>query len=182
MLSAQEILEEMGLPIGATIPLPYGLTLTISMPSNLESICDDGNQLQALGGLLSTCQGIMLTLGEVKLLDLAHLLLIVNPELGVIATVRDAGIVRYASRINPNISIEEFINSCLIESGLLDEVQEMLDIDYEIPFQILPFDDLVPLWWKIVNSGMIYVLRDNYRDTNYSIEGGISGLAWNYFR
>lgn len=177
-ISAQMILDKLGMPVGATIPLPYGLTLEITMPSDLDELCDTADERQALDGLLGVCQGVLITLSEATLLDLASLVMLVNSHLGMIMFVRDRGIVDFIAKINPNASIEEFINNCIIESGIIEAIQEEIP---EIPFQYLEFEEIVPLWWKIVNSRMIYILRDNYATTSYSLNTGLEQIAASFF-
>ena len=177
-INAQMILDKLDMPVGATIPLPYGLTLEITMPSNLDELCDTADERQAIDGLLGVCQGVLITLSEATLLDIASLVMLVNSHLGLIVFVRDRGIVDLVARINPNASVEEFINDCIAESGIIEAIQEEIP---EIPFQYLEFEEIVPLWWKIVNSRLIYVLRDNYTTTSYSANTGLEEIAVNFF-
>lgn len=177
-VNAQMILDKIGVPVGGTIPLPFGLTLEISAETDLDFLCDNHNEKVALKGLLGVCQSVVLTLSGLMVVDIASLVMLVNPKLGAIFFVRDRGIAEVIGDINPNLSIEEFINNCVIESGLFDAIQEELP---DIPLQLVEFEEIIPLWWKIVNSKLIYVLRDNYTVTNYSSALGLDGVAAQFF-
>ena len=177
-MTAQDMLDAMGVNVGATIPLPYGLMLEITVPNNLNELCETPEELQAVEGLLSVCQGVLFTLSEVSLLELASLIMIVNPELGIIMSIRDRGIVQMLTQINPNASIEDVLNEFLLESGIIEEMNKQFD---EVQVQYLPFEELVPLWWRIVNSRMVYVLRVRYHTTNYSMITGLDSAAMDFF-
>lgn len=82
------------------------------------------------------------------------------------------------AQINPNASIEDVLNEFLLESGIIEEMNKQFD---EVQVQYLPFEELVPLWWRIVNSRMVYVLRDRYHTTNYSMITGLDSAAMSFF-
>ena len=82
------------------------------------------------------------------------------------------------AQINPNASIEDVLNEFLLESGIIEEMNKQFD---EVQVQYLPFEELVPLWWRIVNSRMVYVLRDRYHTTNYSMITGLDLAAMDFF-
>ena len=173
-ISAQSILDELGVPVGVTIPLPYGLTLEVSLPYNIQSLCRDENELRAIQGLLSVGQGILLNVSEVSLLELASIIVIVNVRLGVIISVRDRGLVNICKELDPRYSIEDNLNYLVNRLGIIDSVREKIP---DVKIQYMEFKDLVGLWYKIVNSGMIYSLRDNYRPNNYSANTGLDDMA-----
>lgn len=170
--NAQTVLESLGIPVGTTIALPYGLMLEISMVDNANELCTDHNQVQALEGLLGICQGVMMTLSEVELLDLCSVIFIANEYLGVIISYRDRGIIQLAAE-NGLPSPEDLINAGMEELGINEMIQQVIP---GCPVQYIPFEELVPLWWKIVNSKLIYVIRENYQSTSYSLATGLDAL------
>lgn len=177
-LNAQALIRQLGIPIETLIPLPYGLMLKISIPNNINSICKNHNEVVAVEGFLSVCQGVLITLSEAEVLDLAAAIVVANPDIGTIVSIRDLGFIEMAARFNKEVSIEGVIMDFLNESGML----RMLDVISPIAnIQFLEFEDLVPLWWKIVNSKMIYVLKEKYHVTDYSMLSGLDGIASKIF-
>lgn len=170
--SAQTLMESMDIPLEADIPLPYGLSLKISMVDGAEEMCNTANELQALQGLLGICQGVLLTLSEVKI-PLASLILVANERLGLILSLKEVGPLEDIIANTGLTSITDFLDSILHDF--------MVEINSRIPgvnVQYIQFEEIVPLWWKIVNSKMIYAMRAEYQQTNYSALNNLDALVF----
>lgn len=152
--NTQAILRELNIPLGTTIPLPYGLMLEVGLADNLEDLCTNDNELKALGGLLEYCGAAIITLTEASLLPICSVVVLVNERLGVLISYRDRGILQYLSANNLP-SPELFINEGIEQLGITQYLNNLIP---GIPMQYIPFEELVPLWYKIINSKMIYVL------------------------
>lgn len=168
--NAQTLLEAAGVAIEQEIPLPYGLAIKISMADGIEKLCATPNEVQALQGLMGVCQGILLTLTELQI-PLIHMVLVANKYLGVIVSTKAGDLVGEV--------IEKLGLSCI--EDLIDlALEEVLDmIDSTVPgltVQYIEFCEMETLWYKIVNSKMIYILQREYQSTNYSMMNGLDRL------
>lgn len=152
--NTQTILQELNIPLGTTIPLPYGLMLEVGLTDNLEDLCTNNNELKALGGLLEYCGAALITLTEASLIPICSIVVLANEHLGLILSYRDRGILQYLSANNLP-SPEEFINEGIEQLGIMQYLNSLIP---GIPIQYIPFEELVPLWYKIINSRMIYML------------------------
>lgn len=169
--NAQSLLESAGINIEQEIPLPYGLSIKISMADGIEQLCETPNQIRALQGLMGVCQGIFLTLSELEI-PLIYLVVVANNKLGIIISTRQNG------------DIEEVLNrlglSCvqdLIDIAMNWVVEQISSMVPGLPVQYIEFPELEILWYKIVNSKMVYVLKSEYQSTHYSIMNGLDRLA-----
>lgn len=176
--NAQTIMDERGMPVGCRIDLPYTLYLEVSGAENVCKFCHNEDEETALTGLLSVCQGVLLTVGGMGHFDLGAIIMIVNPLIGAIVSARDVGLTRVCKHINPNSSFEAIVEDAMSGSEL---VTAMLSKSGQSQLQYVEFEDLVPLWVQLFESGTIYSLRDYYIPTNYAMQSGLNDVALDIF-
>lgn len=172
-ITAQGLLEQAGVTPGVVIPLPYGLSLELQPPFELEKFCDNEAQLQALRGLIGLCQGVLAYISEAGI-TFGIIIITVNIHYGIVYTVRDAGLALHLKRINPMFSFQTLYEEVIARTNLLGAMQSA-GLSGDITF--VPFEEIPNFYAELLDNGVVDESILNYESTMYSALSGLDELV-----
>lgn len=175
VLSAQHIIQYLGIPIEHKISISNGLSIRVSNAGNIEPLCNSCSEVRDIKGIISICQGILLKISNSDLKDIATAIVIINHNMGVIISVRNLDSLSDTTILNGSISIEQAVFNFIDDYKILD----ILNNQYQIQF--MGFEDLIQLWNEINSSELIHVFKNRYKPSNYSALSGLDDIAYEYF-